>query len=137
MSVVIGKNQHGEVVFIRRDEDGTFVVLTCEDLDSLDELAGRVIVPRSIEDDDEDPPPDDGGFPLLLDTHRSVADTALRIDISDLPQGFLLFNPTKLGRTALEALEFGVREVHLDQDSAGKFGFMKALSRRSALEPGA
>ena len=55
MSVVIGKNQHGEVVFIRRDEDGTFVVLTCEDLDSLDELAGRVIVPRSIEDDDEDP----------------------------------------------------------------------------------
>lgn len=138
MSVFIGKNKQGEIVFIRQDEDGTLVILTCEDLDSLDELAGPVIVPRRIEDTEEDDghSPKPGSFPLaLLETHQPAADTALRIDISDLPQGLLLFNPAKLATHGLALLESGKAEVRLDEDSAGAFGFTKVLSERR-MEPG-
>jgi hypothetical protein len=139
MSVVIGRNLRGEIVFIRKDEDGTLVVLTCEDLDSLDELAGSVIVPRRIEDEEgDDQPQEEGSFPVgLLDTHQSAADTALTIDISDLPRGLLLFEPAKLARSALALLQSGETEVRLDPSSAVDFGFTKALGRRSAMEPGA
>ena len=138
MSVVIGKNVHGEVVFIRMKEDGTLVVLTCEDLDSLDELAGSVILPRS--EDTEEKPDDssgDGVFPLAgLEALRPASDAPLRIDISDLPQGLLIFNPATLAREALRLLESGEAEVHLDEDSARAFGFTRVLGQSASLEQG-
>jgi hypothetical protein len=120
---VIGKNKHGEVIFRREDDDGTVVLLVCDEFDSLEEAAGPAISPEP----DEPPPPrekkgDGGGgsFPMFL---RAAADHTLTIDISRLPRGALMFSPTHLASSAIESLEAGHSYLDLDEQSAADFGF--------------
>jgi hypothetical protein len=131
---------HGEIIFCREDDDGTVIVLTCEDLESLDDVIGPVIVPQRI-DEDADPKaskPPPGSFPVVELFAQSdlspASDQPLLVDISEMPRGLLIFNPRQLTHGAFDLLEVGETHVTLNEQSAHKFGFTRTLNQQRTLE---
>ena len=125
--VIVGRNgRTGQVIIADSRAEGAQALFMCDPLTGGS--AGAIAVPPETVTQE-----DAGGFPWLemLGRQLTAADELatpkpfkLRVDTSGLPAGPALFQTDRFIARALDVAEEGVPEVHLDRDSAIKWGYV-------------
>lgn len=117
---VVANDYHGKVVVRDTKDDGSAIILVCDEWDPSRPSAGPTVFPDPDERvQDEDNPPERVIYPLGVTASLGT----LEIDVSDIPSGRSAFDSGRFCEAAVSVLLTGTRRIRLGPYEAEAFGF--------------
>lgn len=110
---IVARGSAGKIIIRDRREDGTIIVLVCEEFEPTD--GGGIIIPP---DDDEN----DGPYPMLVQRGIVEQSFTVEVDTTALPGGPQLFTSREFLEQALDTAAQGVRRVSIDLENSARWG---------------
>jgi hypothetical protein len=111
---IVARGRAGKIIIRDHREDGTIIVLVCEEFEPTD--GGGIIIPRA--DDDED----DGPYPMLVQRGIVEESFTLEVDTTAMSGGLQVFTSREFLEQALETAAQGVRRVSIDFGNSERWG---------------
>jgi hypothetical protein len=123
LEIVGPTGRHGKVIVSDEREDGTLVLLVCEEYPGS---GGTLVRPE-----DDEPDSDDGGLPWPTTAQRQLSGTlAFRppfeftLNVEGMPPGINRFSFDRLLTAVESAVESGVDEVTVRPENAALWGWL-------------
>jgi hypothetical protein len=115
---VVSGNSHGKVVLVDEKDDGSVVLLVCDEWQPGTELVGPTIVPEP------DPPPneEDGIFPMGVLPMGIERSGTVTLDVTALSPGVHAFASGHFCETAIRLIRMGVQRLALQPQDVQQFG---------------
>ncbi len=126
---VIHGSSHGTVVLLDEKDEGTVVVLVCEEWEPGMELAGPTIVPvhEANSGPEEEEEEEEGIFPMGALPLGLERIGAVKIDVTALSPGVQAFNAERFCEAAIRLIREGVERFPLQPREGEEFGFRASL----------